>query len=119
MDVKINGVKYVPIQSVPTDKNLLSALELRFDSDAGYDITVRDYLCTLLLTLWDEGEGFSGKRPFGNSGWEFEIYQPLIVAGFIPGALDKDGYVHTVDEKIASAYVRNLILAAFHGVNNG
>lgn len=23
--------------------------------------------------LWVEGEGFSGKRPFGNSGWEAEL----------------------------------------------
>lgn len=29
--------------------------------------SVRGYLKTLLKTLWEEGEGFSGKRPLGNS----------------------------------------------------
>ena len=119
MEVRVNGVKYVPVPDAPTDKGLLAALEVRFDSDAGSDLTVRDYLRTLLMTLWAEGEGFSGKRPFGNSGWEYDIYRPLIAGGFVPGALDEDGYVNTVDVKIAGAYVCDLILAAFHGVHEG
>lgn len=55
--------------------------------------TVGDYLIKLLLTLWKEGEGFSGKRPFGNSGWEYELYSPLIKAGMVKGELDEDGYI--------------------------
>ena len=35
MEVIIDGVKYVPVQDVPTDKGLLSALEVRFNSDGG------------------------------------------------------------------------------------
>lgn len=45
-------------------------------NDAGAD-TVKDYLKALLGSLWDEGEGFSGKRPFGNSGWEYELIEAL------------------------------------------
>ncbi len=116
MEVIIDGVKYVPVPDVPSDHGLLTALELRFDSDAGKNITVRDYLRTLLETLWNEGEGFSGKRPFGNSGWEYDIYKPLIAGGFIPGELDEDGYVNDVDDAVAADYVRTLIVAAFHGV---
>lgn len=41
------------------------------ENDAGA-LTVRDYLKALLRRLWLEQEGFSGKRPFGNSGWEDE-----------------------------------------------
>lgn len=93
MEVRVNGVKYVPVPDAPTDKGLLAALEARSSSDAGDDITVRDYLRTLLTTLWSEGEGFSGKRPFGNSGWEHDIYKPLIAGGFIPGELDDEGYI--------------------------
>lgn len=119
MEVIINGVRYVPVPDEPTDKGLLEALEYRFDSDAGDDLTVRDYLRTLLMTLWVEGEGFDGKRPFGNSGWEYEIYRPLIAGGFITGMLHEDGCVNTVDEKIAESYVCDLILAAFHGVREG
>lgn len=42
--------------------------------------TVRDYLTSLLLAVWDEEEGFSGKRPFGNSGWSSDIIDALIAA---------------------------------------
>ena len=118
MEVRIGGVKYVPVPDAPTDKGLLAALEVRFNSDAGDDLTVRDYLRTLLMTLWEEGEGFSGKRPFGDSGWEYDLYKPLIAGGFIPGELDEDGCVYTVDEKVAGPYVCDLILAAFHGVRD-
>ena len=117
MEVIIDGVKYVPIPDVPADKGLLSALEVRFNSDAGGNLTVRDYLRTLLETLWLEGEGFNGKRPFGNSGWEYDLYAPLIKAGFIAGDLDSYGYVNSItDHKEAEAYVFDLIVAAFHGV---
>lgn len=117
MEVIIDGVQYVPIPDVQTDKTLLVALEARFDSDAGDNLTVRDYLRTLLETLWRQGEGFNGKRPFGNSGWEFDLYAPLIRGGFISGSLDTDGYVAGYDKEEAEPYVFSLILAAFHGVN--
>jgi hypothetical protein len=70
--------------------------------------TVRGYLAALLAELWCDGEGFSGKRPFGDSGWESELYYPLIRAGVVAGSLDPDGYLdevdsHTADEKIALA----------------
>lgn len=116
MEVIIDGVKYVPIPDAPTDKGLLAALELRIDSDAGDDITVRDYLHTLLLTVWEEGESFSGKRPFGNSGWEYDLFIPLIKAGFISGELDEDDHPTTFESASAHGYVSNLITAAFYGV---
>jgi len=47
------------------------------ENDSGAD-TVKGYLKALLSTLWDEGEGFSGKRPFGNSGWEYDLTDALI-----------------------------------------
>lgn len=92
-----------------TNDRLDAALEVSFDSDAGENLAVREYLHALLVKLWDEGEGFSGKRPFGNSGWEYEIYTPLIRAGFIPGKLDGDGYIDEVDNAQAHAFVRKLI----------
>lgn len=50
------------------------------ENDAGA-LTVREYLVKLLLEVWQEGEGFSGKRPFGNSGWENELVTPLAENG--------------------------------------
>lgn len=118
MRVLIDGIEYVPVKKLTEDKSLINALEIRFDSDAGDNLTVRDYLHELLSRLWERGEGFSGKRPFGNSGWDYELYAPLVAGGFIPGTLDEDGYVDTVDKKIAEAYVFKLIRAAIYGVDD-
>lgn len=97
-------------------KNVLDALEVRFDSDAGENKSIRDYFFTLLDTLWEEGEGFSGKQPFGNSGWEYDLYKPLIQHGFISGSLDSDGCVERYNRSEANAFVSKLIHAAIYGV---
>lgn len=55
------------------------------DADAR---TVRDYFVALASKVWMEGEDFSGKRPFGNSGWESEPIQALINAGHLPEDVD-------------------------------
>jgi hypothetical protein len=72
--------------------------------------------------VWDEGESFSGKRPFGNSDWEYDLYVPLIQAGFIEGKLDADGYIDEWNfqppvRAKAHKYVRELIKYAFYGEN--
>jgi len=100
-----------------------SALAVRFDSDAGDDLTVRGYLRTLLSTVWNEGESFSGKRPFGNSGWEFDILVPLAKAGFVDlGPVDETGepFDWTSDQvNKASAFVTDLILHALREPTDG
>lgn len=77
-------------------------------NDAGAP-TVREYLVALLDELWKEGEAFSGKRPFGNSGWEFEVYTALVSAGLVYGVIDDDGYLDDVDQPGADRLVRNAI----------
>jgi len=57
-----------------------------FDIDEA--LTVREYLSRLLLTLLEKGECFSGKRPFGNSGWENFLLVPCVRAGAIQGEID-------------------------------
>lgn len=79
------------------------------ENDAGA-ATVRDYLKALLSTLWDDGEGFSGKRPFGNSGWESELYAALVSAGAVEGTVD-DGYLEDCDTGAARALIREAIKA--------
>ncbi len=78
--------------------------------DLDQELTIKDYLKCLLVTVWQEGESFSGKRPFGNSGWEYDLYIPLIKGGYIEGELDEDGYIDSCDDKEAS----RLILAIIH-----
>lgn len=72
------------------------------DADAE---TLGDYLKALLTTLWREGESFSGKRPWGNSGWEYDIYQCLVSNNAVPGSLDDEGYLDSFDEKKANALI--------------
>lgn len=83
-------------------------LDLPMGANDAKAATVRDYMKALLRRLLKEGEGFSGKRPFGNSGWEYELYIPLVKAGLVSGKLDADGCVDEIDVKAADA----LLLAA-------
>lgn len=83
-------------------------LDLPMTENDAKAATVRDYLKALLAALWERDEGFSGKRPFGNSGWKYELYAPLIKAGIVEGHLDENGYVEEIaegeaDELIAKA----------------
>lgn len=114
MQVIIDGVEYVPSPPVSELKGIAEALEIRFDSDAGDNLTIRDYLYILLRNLWDEQEGFNGKRPFGNSGWDFELYKPLIAGGFISGSLDEEGYIEDYSRQEAHKYVQDLVTACFY-----
>lgn len=77
-------------------------------NDAGA-ATVREYLAALLAELWKEGEAFSGKRPFGNSGWEWDVYAALVAAGLVDGVLDEDGYLDEVDAQQADRLILRAI----------
>lgn len=79
----------------PTPEQIL-AVEMPQPNDAGAH-TIRDYLVMLLATLWKEQEGFSSKCPLGNSGWEFDLYLPLVRTGHIQGSVDEDGYLDECD----------------------
>lgn len=80
------------------------------ENDSG-EPTVRAYLAHLLADVWRDGEGFNGKRPFGNSSWEYDLYLPLIKAGLIRGKLDEDGYIDDVDANAANKLIHDAILA--------
>ncbi|BAD58868.1 hypothetical protein [Nocardia farcinica] len=67
-------------------------IPMRDDNDADAS-TIRDYLIELLKTVWDEGEEFSGKRPFGNSGWKYELFEALAGAEAIEATFDDDGFL--------------------------
>ena len=85
-------------------------LAIEFESmDLQKTLTIKEYLKALLRTLWQEGEGFSGKRPFGNSGWQYDLYTPLIQHGLVSGKLDEEGYIADIDERAAYQTVLNLI----------
>lgn len=77
---------------------MIEVLDLTVEHYSLGTLTVREYLIGLLKELWDQKEGFSGKRPYGDSGWECDLYIPLIKAGLIHGHVDDEGYLAEVDD---------------------
>ena len=73
------------------------------------ELTIGEYFIKLLTTLWVEGESFSGKRPFGDSGWQHEIYIALANADIIENEKDEDGEVIDYDTVEADQLCINII----------
>jgi hypothetical protein len=63
--MKKDHTKQHPILDLPMQEN---------DANAK---TVRDYMKALLTQVITQKEGFSGKRPFGNSAWEYDMHEAL------------------------------------------
>lgn len=70
-------------------------LDLKMGDNDAVAKTVRDYLQRLLRGVWVDGEGFDGKRPFGNLGWQNEVYKVLVANELIDG--DSDGCPYDYD----------------------
>lgn len=77
------------------------------DADAA---TIGQYFTALLHALWMEKEGFDGKRPFGNSGWEGDVEKALIKADAIWGKIDEDGYIEDCDSDAADRIIRDTLI---------
>jgi len=78
------------------------------DANAG---TVGEYLLKILRNVWEDGEGFSGKRPFGNSGWEYDIYYSLAEEGLIDATVDDEGEYIKLDKATGHKLVKQAIMA--------
>lgn len=89
------------------------ALTLPMDDNDADAATIKDYLKALLTTLWEEEEGFDGKRPFGNSGWQYDVYKTLVKFEIISGSIDREGYLETVDRREADQFVQQMIEELF------
>ena len=82
------------------------------DDISSMPITVRQFFQALLRTLWIEEEGFSGKRPFGNSGWQMALYTHLVKEGYLSGEVyEEDGvwYLESYDRLEAQKLVLALL----------
>jgi hypothetical protein len=86
-----------------------------FDQDNYEETSIADYFKLQLATLWEEGESFSGKRPFGNSGWEMCLDFVLVKNGCIKGTIDEEDpdypEVYDVDSKERDAFIQQMIEA--------
>lgn len=62
--------------------------------------TVGEYLAEILNTLLSEGEGFSGKRPLGNSDWDYNIENALEAHGYTGFSSLKDAVTAALTGKV-------------------
>lgn len=80
------------------------------ENDSGAD-TVCGYLIALLAVIWDDGQDLS---PFGNSGWEWDLYQALVTAGYAENPFDDNGCIipgNNFDKQAANALIASAIEA--------
>jgi hypothetical protein len=91
-----------------THEQAKAILDLPMPRNDAKAATIRDYLKELVGSLIREGDSFSSKRPFGNSGWEWDMHAPLIKAGLVRGRLNEYGYCTDHDAEAAD----RLIVAA-------
>lgn len=106
----------MPKRAAPSPATITAALAARFDSDAGENLTLRQYLTTLLHTLWVEEESFSGKRPFGNSGWQIDVGYGLVRAGVLPGVIHCDTE-DEVDIEFKDSDLNALVVACIDAIS--
>lgn len=87
-----------------------------YSHDHQEELTVRKYLVLLSREVWEQEDRFSGKRPFGNSGWQFEVYAGLVRGGFIEGEFDDDGlYLDDVDTEAGDKLIMQCYAAMLEG----
>lgn len=87
----------------PDQINELLDKEVPFRDNTIFDdsdtTTFRELFHDMLFCVLAQGEGFSGKRPYGNSSWQCNLDHALVDMGVVKGKItrDEDGYVQ--DEK--------------------
>lgn len=94
---------------MPDFDAILNQVMRQHDLYTDEEVTIKDYLMSLLSQLWHEKDTFSGKRPFGNSGWCFDVYQALIEGGHISGIVVEDGDLRDWNRREADQLIENAI----------
>lgn len=94
---------------------MTNILDFKMEENDAEAATIRDYLKELLLMVWEQDESFSGKRPFGNSGWKYDIYRTLATHKLIEAEMDDDGDIidikrseYTKADKLISEAIASL-----------
>jgi hypothetical protein len=94
-----------------TEPTPAQVLALELDRNDAGAATVGDYLIALLASVWSWGEEFNSKRPFGNSGWENDLFRPLVRAGYVAGTITPFLDMEYRDEAAARALIASAIEA--------
>lgn len=74
------------------NKNNIVDLDEALNSSIDDEMTIKEFLKTCLIKLWQEGEGFSGKRPLGNSGWYYDVIYALARNNILKSVKTVDEY---------------------------
>lgn len=91
------------------DGRLILDLPMREGNEA-YAATIRDYLISLLRVAMDI------KSPWGNSGWEYDLYKALADGGFVAAERDENGYIEWRNfDKIAATGLIETAIGALGG----
>lgn len=88
------------------------------DQNDAYADTVGEYLSELLKEVWTQEQGFSGKRPFGNSAWQWEVYEALGKAGIIQVTYNEWEEPELADHSEVDTLIRQAIEFAFLGAGH-
>ena len=89
----------------------MDLLDMPIESgDFDKPLSLREFLKTLLATVWAEEESFSGKRPFGNSRWQHCVQIALVKNGFVDGKLDYNGGLEEINQAQAEAVMYHIIM---------
>lgn len=94
---------------MPDFEAILNQVMDEHDLNTDEPVTIKDYLMSLLSQLWHAKSSFSGKRPFGNSGWEFDVYRALIMGRHIRGTITRDGDFQNWNQHEADELIENAI----------
>lgn len=76
-----------------------------FSKDFGGKITLKKYFIAMIEVFWNDPEDFNGKRPFGYSCWQDDLYQALIKNKFVEGKIDEEGCIDELDFKEADKVI--------------
>jgi hypothetical protein len=80
-----------------------------YSRELGGQVTIGKFLIELLTKLWSKKDQFSGKRPFGNSFWEYDLYIALIDNNIVKGRIDEWDDVESFDQSSADKIILDII----------
>jgi len=87
-------------------------LKLEIPDNPAMARTIGLYFERILTDMWTQPE-FDSKRPFGEGAWRQPVTIALIREGLVPGKLDEDGFVESVDQRELNRLVLKHLVRLF------
>lgn len=71
----------------------------------GQQTTLYEYLAGLLRDLWRQGPRFEAKRPYGDTDWQWQVYEAMAKAQLIDAWWSPEGALERIDRRVADAII--------------